>query len=173
MAGNQDPRDAQYREAAAQFGASLVRLARAYEADPDQRRDLLQDIHLELWRSFAGFEGQCSLRTWVYRVAHNVGISRRVRKRKMRLVSLEEIADLPVADGDELAANESGNVARLYALIRQLIPPDDQVMLLYLEDMSAADIGEITGLSARAVAIRVHRTKSILARRFCPGESNV
>jgi DNA-directed RNA polymerase specialized sigma24 family protein len=38
--------------------------------------------------------------------------------------------------------------------------------------MSAADIGEITGLSARAVAIRVHRTKAILARQFRPGELN-
>ncbi|HUF20542.1 MAG TPA: sigma-70 family RNA polymerase sigma factor [Burkholderiales bacterium] len=172
MAENQDLRDARYREAAAEFGAALARLARAYEADPDQRRDLLQDIHLELWRSFGGFGGQCSMRTWVYRVAHNVGISRRVRKRKLRLVTLEEVADLPATDRDDLAANESGNVMRLYALIRQLIPPDDLVMLLYLEDMSAADIGEITGLSARAVAIRVHRTKAILARQLRPGGSN-
>jgi RNA polymerase sigma-70 factor (ECF subfamily) len=172
MADEQDLRDTRYREAAVEFGAALARLARAYEADPDQRRDLLQDIHLELWRSFAGFGGQCSMRTWVYRVAHNVGISRRIRKRKMRLVSLEEIADLPSADHEELAANQSGNVMRLHVLIRQLSPPDDLVMLLYLEDMSAADIGEITGLSARAVAIRVHRTKAILARQFRPGELN-
>jgi RNA polymerase sigma-70 factor (ECF subfamily) len=57
-------------------------------------------------------------------------------------------------------------VVRLYALIRQLESPDDQVMLLYLEDMDAAAIGEVTGLSANAVAIRIHRIKLLLARKF-------
>jgi len=159
-------RDTQYLRAAADFDQALVRLARAYEADPDQRRDLLQDIHFELWRSFGGFAGQCSTRTWVYRVAHNVAISRRIRKRKLRLVSLEEIAELPAPIHDDAAANETGNITRLHALIRQLVPPDDQVILLYLEDLDAAAIGEITGLSARAVATRVHRIKAILTRQF-------
>ncbi len=166
MENDSAQRDSQYLLAAAEFADALVRVARVYEADPDLRRDLLQDIQLELWRSFAAFAGQCSLRTWVYRVAHNVGISRRLRKRKPLLVSLEEIAELPAAEHEDLAANDAGNVARLYALVRQLIPPDDQVMLLYLEDLDAAAIGEITGLSARAVATRIHRIKIILARRF-------
>ncbi len=166
MENDSAQRDSQYLLAAAEFADALVRVARVYEADPDLRRDLLQDIQLELWRSFAAFAGQCSLRTWVYRVAHNVGISRRLRKRKPLLVSLEEIAELPAAEHEDLAANDAGNVARLYALDRQLIPPDDQVMLLYLEDLDAAAIGEITGLSARAVATRIHRIKIILARRF-------
>ena len=48
--------DELYREAAARFGAALDRLARAWEADPDKRRDLLQDIHLNLWRSFGHFD---------------------------------------------------------------------------------------------------------------------
>lgn len=166
MAEANEQRDTQYAQAAAEFGEALARLARGYEADPDLRRDLLQDIHFELWRSFARFAGQCSLRTWIYRVAHNVAISRRVRKRRTHLVSLEEIADLSAAEPEDSAASEAGNVARLYVLIRRLIPPDDQVMLLYLEDMDAASIGEITGLSARAVATRIHRLKTILARSF-------
>lgn len=166
MAKADERRDEQYRLAAAEFGGALVRLARAYEADPDRRRDLLQDIHLELWRSFATYEGQCSLRTWVYRVAHNVGISRRIRKRKLRLVSLDEIDDMPAEDTASQQADVAQDVARLYALIRQLASPDDQVMLLYLEDMDAAAIGEVTGLSANAVATRIHRIKSIFARRF-------
>jgi RNA polymerase sigma factor (sigma-70 family) len=166
MAEAHEQPDTQYVQAAAEFGDALLRLARAYEADPDLRRDLVQDIHLELWRSLPRFAGQCSLRTWVYRVAHNVAISRRLRKRKANMVSLEEIANLASAEHEDLAATDAGNVARLYALIRQLVPPDDQVMLLYLEDMDAASIGEITGLSARAVATRIHRLKAILARSF-------
>ena len=62
-----------YREAVEQFGSSLDRLARAYELDPEKRRDLSQDIHFQLWRSFQRYDGRCSLRTWIYRVAHEAG----------------------------------------------------------------------------------------------------
>ncbi|MCC6585489.1 MAG: hypothetical protein IT168_02115 [Bryobacterales bacterium] len=59
---NVSGQDDLYEQAAAEYGAALARLARGYEADPDKRRDLLQEIHLALWRSFAGFVALCSLR---------------------------------------------------------------------------------------------------------------
>jgi len=62
-----------YERAAAEYGAALGRLARGHEAEPEKRRELLQEIHIALWRSFEAFEARCSLRTWVYRVAHNTG----------------------------------------------------------------------------------------------------
>ena len=158
--------DAQYLEAAALFGPALARLARAYEADADQRRDLLQDIHLALWRSFSGFSGQCSTRTWVYRVAHNTAISKRIRKKRVRMVSLEEVLDTPGPGNLHSAAEDAQALSRLTILIRGLKSPDDQVMLLYLEDLDAATIGEITGLSAGAVATRIHRIKTLLKRCF-------
>jgi len=155
-----------YLQAAAEFGPALVRLARAYESDGDRRGDLLQDIHFALWRSFAGFSGQCSLRTWVYRVAHNAAISERFRRRRTTMVSLEEICDMPALDDVESKAGDLHALERLRTLIRRLKPPDDQVMLLYLEDADAWTIGEITGLSPRAVATRIHRLKSLLAGQF-------
>jgi DNA-directed RNA polymerase specialized sigma24 family protein len=60
-----------YGEAVAAFGSALERLTHGYESLADARQDLLQEIHVALWRSFSSFKGQCSLRTWVYRVAHN------------------------------------------------------------------------------------------------------
>jgi RNA polymerase sigma factor (sigma-70 family) len=160
--------DELYMRAAAEFGPALARLARAYEADASQRLDLLQDIHFALWRSFSSFAGQCSLRTWIYRVAHNVGISR--RRKKSDLVSLEEIAEMSAEGSPEEAAHTARAISRLQDLIRRLRPPDDQVMLLYLEDMDAAGIGDITGLSARAVATRIHRIKQLLSRYFRQGD---
>src|ERR1700754_4663912 len=83
-----------YDRAVAEHGAALNRVARSYEADADKRDDLLQEIHLALWRSFASFDERCSLRTWVYRVAHNVGASHVVRQRRTssRLVGLDVLA---------------------------------------------------------------------------------
>jgi RNA polymerase sigma-70 factor (ECF subfamily) len=167
-----DSQDGRYVTAAADFGAALERLARAYEADPDQRRDLVQEIHLALWRSFERFDGLCSLRTWTYRVAHNVATSHVLKRRRLRLdrlASLEEVAEAAGADDPEAAAGERQVMARLMALIAALKPADRQVMLLYLEDLDAPAIGEITGLSPGAVAVKVHRLKSILASRFQQG----
>ena len=56
--------DAQYRLAAKEFGGAIGRLAYAYEHDADIRKDLVQNIHLELWRSFKLFNGRSSIRTW-------------------------------------------------------------------------------------------------------------
>jgi RNA polymerase sigma-70 factor (ECF subfamily) len=164
--------DEHYLRAIAEFGPALVRLVRAYEPDEERRRDLAQDVYFALWRSFAGFAGQCSLRTWVYRVAHNTAISTRMRGRKATLVSLEALADMAAEDDPEDAVGNSRVLARLQVLIRRLTPPDDQVMLLYLEYQDAASIAEITGLSAGAVATRIHRVKQLLSTRFQQGDAS-
>ncbi len=87
-----------YQEAAETFGAALQRLVHAYEADPDKRRDLLQDIHLALWLRFEKYEARCSLRTWVYRVAHNIASSHVIRQHRRNarvLLSLEDVEAMP------------------------------------------------------------------------------
>jgi RNA polymerase sigma factor (sigma-70 family) len=169
MDGGGGSQDERYSSAAAEYAPALERLARGYEADPDQRRDLLQEIHLALWRSFAGFDGRCSLRTWVYRVAHNAAASHVLRRRRVNsaaLTSLDELEHAADSANPEQTADENQTLARLTLMIRALKPPDAQVMLLYLEDLEAGAIGDITGLSARAVATKIHRIKAILARRF-------
>jgi RNA polymerase sigma-70 factor, ECF subfamily len=160
-----------HTSAAGQYGSALERLARAYEADAEKRRDLVQEIHFQLWRSFQRFDARCSLRTWVYRVAHHVAASHVLRERRIfrALVSLEELEALPDKRPNEFATDQRRNLERLSALIRQLKPLDRQVIVSYLEDMDAASIGEITGLSPGSVAMRIHRIKNILARRFREG----
>jgi RNA polymerase sigma-70 factor, ECF subfamily len=163
--------DELYREAAKTYHAALERLARAYDADAEIRRDLLQEIHIGLWRTIEAFDGRCSLRTWVYRVAHNIAASHVMRERRHNsrtLVGLEELENMPDQQ-DAPDADRREALERLAALIRQLKPLDRQVILSYLEGMDAASIGEITGLSPGNVATKIHRVKAILARRFQEG----
>jgi RNA polymerase sigma-70 factor (ECF subfamily) len=158
--------DSLYEQAAEAYGSSLDRLARAYELDPEARRDLLQDIHLNLWRSFAYFDQRCSLRTWVYRVAHNVATGHVIRERRLRnrLVSIENIETLPGSEHGELAASQTEALERLSMLIQRLKPLDRQIIVSYLEEMDASSISEITGLSPANIAMKVHRIKNILMR---------
>jgi len=161
--------DARYLAAARAHGAMIERMARGYEADSELRRDLVQEIHAALWRSFAIFEGQCAEKSWVHRIAHNVGVTHmmtRQRIRKMPLAELDDISELPGEDDPEHAAGQRSLSDRLLATIHRLKAADRQVMLLYLEDLTAAEIGEVTGLSPSAVAVRIHRLKALLAEPY-------
>ncbi|MBI1400106.1 sigma-70 family RNA polymerase sigma factor [Hyphomonas sp.] len=163
--------DELYLQTARAFGPALQRLAQATEANVERRRDLLQDMHVALWRSFATFDGRCSLKTWVYRVAHNTAASHvdRERRRSSGAVSLDAAGDVPAPQSLAAELEQSDALARVMAWIRRLKSPDRQVMTLYLEELDAAAIAEITGLTPGAVATRISRLKAQLTKDFQGG----
>ena len=161
-----------YERAAAEFGKALERLAYAYEADADKRGDLLQEIHIALWSSFKKFEGRCSVRTWVYRVAHNAAtayITRQHRSNSRHLATLDQLESIP-DDKDHAASSDNLlDTERLVKLVHGLKPLDRQIMLLYLEDLDAESISDIIGISTNNVRVQIHRIKKILRVRFSRG----
>ncbi len=176
ISGEDVSQDSLYEEAADAYGPALDRLALAYELDPEARRDLLQDIHLHLWRSFEYFDQRCSLRTWVYRVAHNVATGHVIRQRRTRdklvgIEDIENIEDMPGSD-HELAAGQNQALERLSMLIQRLKPLDRQIIVSYLEGMAANSISEITGLSPANIAMKIHRIKNVLKRWLAEGGSH-
>ena len=148
-------------------------MVRAYESDSDKARDLLQEIHIAMWRSFEIYESRCSLRTWVYRVAHHIAATHVVKPRRLKargLASIEELDAEPPHDDHEREVSDRIALERMLRLIHRLRPLDRQLMLLYLEDMDAATISEITGISARNVRNKIYRIKMILAQRLLGGD---
>jgi RNA polymerase sigma-70 factor, ECF subfamily len=163
-----------YEEAVQAFGPAIERLARSYELDEHKRQDLLQNIHLNLWRSLDRFDGRCSLRTWVYRVAHNVAATHVMDERRRRSPPLVGLDDLDVRDvGVEPDADRGVLVSRLMALLQRLRPLDRELIVLYLEGLSAAEIGEVVGISASNVATRINRVKKFLSHYANEGGSHV
>lgn len=161
-------RDELYQAAIREFGRALDRLAAGYEADPERRRDLRQDIHFQLWRSFEVFDARCSLKTWTFRVAHNTAVTYVNRERRMnaRFVSLEEIERTARSSDEQPDIDRHRALGQLSRLILKLKPLDRQIMISYLEEMDAASIADITGLSAAHVAVKIYRIKNILGRRL-------
>jgi RNA polymerase sigma-70 factor (ECF subfamily) len=158
-----------FERALAEFGPAISRIARANEANAARRADLQQEIYFELWRSLAVFDGRCSLGTWVYRVALNMAARHLHRQRRValrELQNLEEIAEPSAPHETDGAVDDEQRLALLNELIARLKPLDRQVVLLYLDDLDAAQIGEITGLSASHVAVKVHRVKRLLAQMY-------
>ncbi len=160
-----------YAEAVATQATMIRRLARGYEADPDKQRDLLQDIHLELWLSLASFDGRCILRTWVYRIAHNVGASHVVRSRRRsgHLVDVDTLDGLLPPGATQADLNRKSSADSLLDLIHRLKPLDRQIIMLHLEGEAAETIAEVTGLSSVNVATKIHRIKKVLKQTYSEG----
>jgi RNA polymerase sigma-70 factor, ECF subfamily len=167
-------RDRLYDDAVEAFGAAIERLACSYELDAHKRQDLLQNIHLNLWRSLDRFKGQCSLRTWVYRVAHNVAATHVLDERRRRSRPLIGLDDLDVRDaGVAPDADRGVLLSRLMDIVQRLRPLDRQLVILYLEGLSAREIAEVTGISAASVATRIGRVKRLLSQYANEGGRNV
>jgi RNA polymerase sigma-70 factor (ECF subfamily) len=164
-----------YRSAGKEFGPAIARLAAAYERNPAQRQDLIQDIHLAVWQSLANFRGDCALRTWLYRVAHNTAathVLKQKRARRGQWVALEELEGTPDEFDGERFVDELRVFERLAAIIQELKPIDRNVLLLYLEGLGASEIADIVGVSPNLVAQKVHRAKEVLSRYFLTGEDH-
>ncbi len=164
-----------YTAAVEAHGAALDRLAAGYEADPAKRLDLRQEIHLQLWRSLRLFDERCSLVTWTFRVAHNTATSyiRRERRSNTGLVGLDEIEKTANVDAEIPDLDRQRAFLRVTRFIHQLKPLDRQIMICYLEDMNAASIAEVTGLSRANVAMKIHRITNVLSGRLLEDKPHV
>ena len=148
-----------------QYEPPLRRLARAYLRKAHDQEDLFQEIALALWQAIPNFRGISSERTWLYRIAHNVAISSsaRLRRAVQQENPIRESFDPPSASfGAEHELLDEEKRRLLVDSIRGLPATDRQIILLHLENLSYAEIKEITGLSETAVAARLTRIREKL-----------
>lgn len=128
------------------------------DRNPDDVRDLYQDIVCNLWEGRNKWRGTCSESTWHYRVALNTAISQwRRRRQRPRIVEL-------TPELVESLAEERGNslVCELYRRIDCLGKADKAVALLYLDGLSQAEMATVLGINAAAVGMRIMRIKKKL-----------
>lgn len=140
---------------------SLPRLASIYARDRAQIDDLAQEMALALWRAIPGFRGECSERTFVFRVAHNVAVSHLVRRARPGGAPLDEDIVDPAPPADEALARADRR-ARLLGAIRSLPLPQREVVTLALEELSHEEIALVLDLTTTNVAVRLHRAKARL-----------
>jgi RNA polymerase sigma-70 factor, ECF subfamily len=166
--------EALFEKVAAEFAAPLTRLARAHEVDAHLQQDLLQEIHIAIWRSLAAFGGRCSLRTWVYRVAHNVAATHVVRNRRRqahRLTTLDDPDLACVAPDVDAELDEGRAMQKINAMIQALKPLDRQVIILHLEGLAADEIADIAGISLAHTYTKLTRIRQLLAAQIGAGEN--
>ncbi|MGE0439959.1 MAG: RNA polymerase sigma factor [Gemmatimonadales bacterium] len=151
----------------ASYGAALRRLAHVYAAGQADVDDLVQDIWFAIWRALPGFRGDCSERTFIYRIAHNRGLTARSRGRSHDPVDAHpDLAD-PGAAPDTLA-DRSLRASRLLRAVRALPDRLREVVILQLEGLGNQEIAAVTGLSESNVGVRLSRARAELRKRLEP-----
>tara|TARA_R110002124_G_scaffold249135_2_gene414276 strand:+ start:312 stop:803 length:492 start_codon:yes stop_codon:yes gene_type:complete len=142
----------------------IYKVANSYCRDKDDREDLIQEIILQLWKSFPNFNPEYKLSTWMYRIALNVAISayRKATKRKQILLPLSEAAIYLVEDKNEM--NDDRQL--LQTLIKELKEVDRALILLFLDGYLYPEIGELLGLSESNVATKLSRIKQLLKKKL-------
>jgi RNA polymerase sigma factor (sigma-70 family) len=148
---------------------ALRRLAVSYTQNRHESEDLFQEIAVVLWKALPKFRGDCSERTFVYRVAHNTAIrfvtSQQRRSGREHAVFENEVEPAS-PDNPELDAIRNQQWNALWSAVRELPVIDRQVVLLRLEGLSMAEIAEVTGSTEGAVTMRFSRVRRQLGERL-------
>jgi len=145
-------------------GPALLRLASSYTNTLSDRDDLIQDIAVALWRALPRFRGECSERTFLFRVAHNRAIDylRRHRVPTTPLESEAEPRDSRPNPEAGLAQEQQGQ--RLRQAIRRLPLPYRQIITLALEEMSYSEIAQVLGVTETNAGVRMNRARQLLRK---------
>ena len=156
------PADREFTALLAMHGASLSRLAASYAKEPAERDDLFQDIAIAIWRALPSFRGECSERTFLFRIAHNRGMSYLARRR-LPVTNLDEDSMLQdTAPNPEQALAREQQGQRLMDAVQRLPMGYRQVVTLALEGLSYDQIAEVLGISESNVGARLTRARDML-----------
>lgn len=128
-----------------------------FSKDADEVNDLFQETLVNLWRGFDGFENRSDIRTWVYRVTLNTCIS--LERKKKRQPSTTLSMDINLFEDQDA---DTQQVDLLHKRISKLKPFDRAIVLLWLENLSYEEIGQIVGISTKNVSVRLFRIKEQL-----------
>jgi RNA polymerase sigma-70 factor (ECF subfamily) len=147
------------------YQGTVLKVARAYTLTFEDCQDLAQEILLQVWRSLPNYQHRSSPSTWMYRVALNTALSwhRDAHRRPWRRRDLVTVEELPASGIDAFQnATQKEAVERLYAAIRRLPKTDAALVLMYLDDLSYREIGDVLGISENAVGVKLNRLKKEL-----------
>lgn len=143
----------------------IYKVAHSYCNHAEDRQDLVQEIILQLWRSFGNYNNEYRYSTWIYRIALNTAISFYRRESRRKQVS-GPLPDSIISLADNPFSGRQEDLGLLQQFISSLKDLDKALMLLYLEEKSYKEIAEITGISESNAGTRIARIKQLLKQKF-------
>lgn len=141
----------------------LLRICTIYSKDEDDKKDLFQEVLINIWRSMPSFKGNSSLSTWMFRVTLNVCLRVQSKEgKKKKLFAKMESIELLSHSYQAFAQEENEQIVYLRHCIRNLNEAERAIVSLYLEELPYKEISEITGLTENHIAVKLKRIKAKL-----------
>ncbi|HMU98903.1 MAG TPA: RNA polymerase sigma factor [Chitinophagales bacterium] len=144
----------------------IYKVVNSYCQNIEDRKDLVQEIIIQLWKSFDNYDDNFKHSTWMYRISLNVAISfyrKENRRKKISNPLIDGIINF--SDNDDFEDKET-DLGILQQMISQLKDLDKALILLYLEEKSYKEISQIIGISETNVATKINRIKNSLKQKF-------
>lgn len=143
----------------------LLKVANIYCQNEEDKKDLVQEIMIQLWRAFDKYDQKYKYSTWIYRISLNVAISfyRKHAAKKNQTVALGD-EEIPSSIPD--ISETENHLLLLEKLVGELKELDKALMLLSLEGKKHKEIADILGISASNVSTKLSRIKEKLKENF-------
>lgn len=142
----------------------IYKIANSYCRNTEDRKDLIQEIIYQLWRSFGRYNDQYKYSTWLYRIALNVAISF-YRKDSKRTGRASELTPDIIVIAEE-KEDTGPQLHLLQRFISELPELDRAIMILHLEEKNYKEIADILGLTETNIATKINRIKTKLKGKF-------
>lgn len=159
-------KEARFRAAIEENKDRIYRICCCYVSAEDERKDVYQNVLINIWRSLDRFEGKSGIGTWIYRITVNSCLGHlRTEQRRRKMFENDPGIDAriaPEADRPLEGMETSSDVQRLYACIDKLRPVERALVSLYLEEIDAREMAQILGISETNVRVKLHRIKKAL-----------
>lgn len=139
----------------------IYKVCNLYEHDVENRKDLFQEIVIQLWKSFNNFQNKSNISTWIYRVALNTAISFfRKESKRPKSNSLSEMS-INIPDYQE---DTEGNFNKMHEAISQLSDIERAVIFLYFEEKTYEEMAEFLGISVNNLGVKLNRIKQKISK---------
>lgn len=135
----------------------IIKISNLYTEDPEDRKDLQQEIIYQSYKSFQTFKWNSKFSTWLYKISLNVSLTYLNKRKKAN-----KSAGLINHDGYTELHELSERSDKLYRAIRQLNEVDRGIIMLHLDGYNNLEISEIAGISINNTGVKLHRIKQQL-----------
>lgn len=144
----------------------IFRIVNYYCKNADDKKDLEQEILIQIWLSYKKYNEAFAWSTFIYRIALNVSIGfyKKQKRRKDKFINVNLFIETHLQDETPLEIDEDLRV--LNEFIFQLNDINKALMILYLQEKSYAEIALILGISETNISTKINRLKIQLKEYF-------
>lgn len=141
----------------------IHKVSRMYCDDEEHRKDLFQEILIQLWKSYPSFRGDSKFSTWMYRVAINVAIQdlRKTKKKQQLFFQTNQFKDTSEEKKSDV---QNEKLKLMHSAIAKLNKVEKAIVMLHLEEKSNEEIAEIIGITQNYVRVKMNRIKTKLSK---------